>query len=146
MLPLTSDRISQIMGQNLLKGFALLDEYCGTCEVTFAHIFLMCSFHEIDLFVTQTPLMRDPQKNLLCVACPLMKQVHKSDESSLALPGTKKLAISAKTVNECEVALRSKLEWAVDELHLTTDVKHCIELNVLIKGLVENIKLLRQVE
>jgi hypothetical protein len=35
MMPVTSDRISQIMGQNLLKGFALLDEYCGTCEVNF---------------------------------------------------------------------------------------------------------------
>ena len=29
-----SDRISQVMGQNLLQGFALLDEYCPHCSVS----------------------------------------------------------------------------------------------------------------
>lgn len=92
--------------------------------------------------------MRDPQKNLLCVACPLIRQTSQKSDERPSAPGaaSKKIAIDAKTVSECEAGLRSKLEWAVDEMHDTTDLKRCIELNTLIKGLAENIKLLREVE
>ena len=90
--------------------------------------------------------MRDPQKNLICVACRLTNQTQRGDDSPAPIGTRETTAVSPETFRDCEAALRAKLEWAVSELHSTTDVKQCIELNVLVKGLVENMKLLRDVK
>lgn len=90
--------------------------------------------------------MRDRQKNLLCVACHLRRESDRLPEI-LASDATKDTTvIPTKESHDCETTLQAKLEWAVSELRVTTDVKQCIELTVLVKGLVECMKLLRDVK
>lgn len=93
--------------------------------------------------------MRDPQKNLLCVTCELAKH----EAAHLDIADTKESvkrqmteAPSKRSLNECEAALREKYEWAVAQLVVATDVKHCIDLNLLLKSLSENIQLLRDIK
>lgn len=77
--------------------------------------------------------MRDPQKNLLCVSCRLSQESKaKNDEVNRV---TKEETVS------WTAALHQKLDWAVKQLMLTSDVSQGIELNAFIKGLAENISL-----
>lgn len=88
--------------------------------------------------------MRDPQRNLLCVACQLKRESDRRADS-LALDAKETIVIPTKGAHDFETTLQAKLEWAVSQLRVAADVKQCIELTVLVKGLAECMKLLREV-
>ena len=98
--------------------------------------------------------MRDPQKNLCCVACTIANSVVKTEKkvgSKIAQPLAPNPELSRdspdETVPQCVTRiLISKLKWASAELENTNDVSQCIDLNILIKGLLESIKLLNEVK
>lgn len=84
--------------------------------------------------------MRDPQKKLLCVSCHLTQQSQQSAAKNDAVI-TSKSEDTSDTGYSCTAALRQKLDWAVKQLMLTSDVSQGIQLNAFIKGLAENISL-----
>ena len=87
--------------------------------------------------------MRDPQKQLLCIACNL-RATAQPGCASQADKGPREPADRAETSSEWQSVLCGKLDWAVRQLQATTDVDRCIQLSVLIKNLAENVLLLRQ--
>lgn len=128
-----SDAVSKLMGQYLLKGYALLDQYCGHCE---------------------TPLMRDLSGNLVCLSCKIKgKDVPPIDVSKMEVPSGDSKATPHKNSNtnhmeysldSVEEALLSKLSWASRMLSSQSSVKECLDVSNLIASLLESLHKIRQ--
>jgi hypothetical protein len=118
------------MGSYLLKGYALLDDYCDEC---------------------QTPLMKDKTNALVCVACtirgvktPSYSVSAPRPSNSIDIPPTAGLALSDHHPEfaACKRALLDKLQWATAQLDVTNSVSESIELCSLMKLCADTIKTL----
>jgi len=150
--PSFSDRVSATMGKLLLSGYGLLDEYCETC---------------------QSPMMRDRENGLLCVACRTRdedeqikaheaaqrvkrevpdgnvvakksKEVHSRFADSAAILEAEGFIEREETVTRR--ILVDKIAWAADKLNNTTDIGECVKLAKFMHLSAETIKTLDQLQ
>lgn len=61
------DQASKLIGDYLLKGYTMLDEYCPTCTVSVS-LKMKCQTSTY-VFLLQSPMMRRRQEDTFCVVC-----------------------------------------------------------------------------
>jgi len=132
------DQISRRMGQYLLKGYCMLDQYCEDC---------------------QSPIMRDKLNRLQCVSCTIRTELLNEEEPRDVAQGQQSAQVTGRNgsgdqSNEHVMAepehsfdstrsiLREKITWAALQLERNNSVTDCIELCTLMKHCVETIKTL----
>lgn len=97
--------------------------------------------------------MRDRNGTLFCVACKL-EAAEKRGEQEIdiqiappaSIPESSRDSSSQSVTEVVSGVLYAKLKLVALQLNETEDVSHSIELNILIKGLLESIKLLNEVK
>ncbi|KAI1302319.1 hypothetical protein HDE_02486 [Halotydeus destructor] len=133
-----NDKVSSLMGQYLLKGYAMLDQYCDVCH---------------------DPMMRDRNGTLSCVRCSIRA---KEDQDAMQVTQTATETENAKNAKMCSGpaaasgdsfearsfkltidALHQKIDWATDELKRCTSVQDCIQFCNLIQSCIETVKKLK---
>jgi uncharacterized Zn finger protein (UPF0148 family) len=129
------------MGQYLLKGYCMLDQYCEDC---------------------QSPIMRDKQNRLQCVSCTIRAELLTKQEGEprdvvqgqlpvQVLAGRNGsgdqsnehvMAEPEHSFDSTRAILREKITWAALQLERNNSVTDCIELCTLMKHCVETIQTL----
>lgn len=135
-----SDAISKLLGDYLLKGYKMLDATCCECD---------------------TIMLQDRSQNHLCVCCEFIDKNPKQNQMSVSATSVSKTQVcdvlggtqTARVLNKSTILspqcsstlsntrdiLQHKIEWATEQLQMSSSVDYSIQLCNLIKSAADAI-------
>ncbi|KAF0308824.1 Sjoegren syndrome/scleroderma autoantigen 1 [Amphibalanus amphitrite] len=126
-----ADKISNLMGSYLLKGYKMLNETCPKCTTIY---------------------LRDKQDELYCVACvEVDTDTEKDNPAAVSSPAAAAGASSAppadaedeRALSAAAAAVRAKLSWAAGQLESASSVESSLQLVGLIRACADALQALR---